>query len=135
MSTLDTPLSVAEGTPLSAFTSLSNISTPQSHRVGHGTPSPFPSTSHRQSSHLLSMYSTQDRIALDIGARFIRAGFSGEPFPRCCIDAIAKGDKEVFWEDNGWDPGLIEDRLERGLREVYSQYAHVSLHTLIKDIY
>ena len=68
------------------------------------------------------MYSTQDRIALDIGARFIRAGFSGEAFPRCCIDAVSKSDKEVFWEEEGWDAGLIEDRLERGLREVYSQY-------------
>ena len=126
MSTLNTPLSAAEATPLSSLTGLSNVSTPQSFRTSHETPSPFPSTSHRtggQSSHLLSMYSTQDRVALDIGARFIRAGFSGEAFPRCCIDAISKSDKEVFWEEDGWDPGLIEDRLERGLREVYSQYA------------
>jgi len=68
------------------------------------------------------MYSTQDRVILDIGARFIRAGFSGEAFPRCAINALAKSDREVFWEEDGWDPGLIEDRLERGIREVYSQY-------------
>jgi actin-related protein len=73
------------------------------------------------------MYSTHDRVTLDIGARFIRAGFSGEAFPRCCIDAITKCDKEVFWENEGWDAGLIEDRLERGLREVYSQYFPVLL--------
>ena len=107
MSTLNTPHSAIEGTPLSAFTNLSNFSTPQSLLGGggpHASPSPFPSTSRRsggQSSHLLSMYSTQDRVALDIGARFIRAGFSGEAFPRCCIDAVAKSDKEVFWEEEG----------------------------------
>jgi actin-related protein len=70
------------------------------------------------------MYSTNDRVVLDIGARFIRAGFSGEPFPRCVIDATRKSDKEVFWEEENWDGGLIEDRLERGLREVYSQYLY-----------
>jgi len=68
------------------------------------------------------MYSTQDRVILDIGARFIRAGFSGELFPRCAVDALRKSDREVFWEEDGWDPGLVEDRLERGIREVYSQY-------------
>src|ERR1700737_990485 len=124
MSTLDTPLSAVGGTPLSA---LSNFSTPGSFRESHGSPSPFPSASAArrsagQSSHLLSMYSTHDRVALDIGARFIRAGFSGEAFPRCCIDAISSCDKEVFWEDQMSDAGLVEDRLERGLREVYSQY-------------
>ena len=67
------------------------------------------------------MYSTQDRIVLDIGSRFIRAGFSGEAFPRCCIDAATTCDGDVFWEDQNWDAGLVEDRLERGLREVYSQ--------------
>lgn len=126
MSTLNTPLSAVDGTPLSAVTGFSDFSTPKSVRGTHGTPSPFPSTSRRsgaQSSHILSMYSTQDRVVLDIGARFIRAGFSGEAFPRCCIDAINKTEKEVFWEDQGWDGGLIEDRLERGLREIYSQYA------------
>lgn len=132
MSTLKTPHSVLEGTPLSAYTPLSNFSTPQSLRgsTTNVSPSPFPSTSRRsgggQSSHILSMYSTQDRVALDIGARFIRAGFSGEAFPRCCIDAITKCDKEVFWEEEDWDAGLIEDRLERGLREVYSQYHYPS---------
>jgi actin-related protein len=69
------------------------------------------------------MYSTQDRVILDIGARFIRAGFSGEAFPRCAIDASSKLDKEVFWEAEAWDRGLVEDRLERGIREVYSQYS------------
>ena len=71
------------------------------------------------------MYSTQDRIVLDIGARYIRAGFSGEAFPRCSIDASTKSpSSDVFWEDQDWDAGLVEDRLERGLREVYSQYTH-----------
>jgi actin-related protein 10 len=32
-----------------------------------------------------------------------------------------KVDKETFWEEENWDAGLIEDRLERALREVYSQ--------------
>lgn len=68
------------------------------------------------------MYSTQDRIVLDIGARYIHAGFSGEAFPRCSIDASTKSMEDVFWEDQDWDAGLVEDRLERGLREVYSQY-------------
>jgi actin-related protein len=68
------------------------------------------------------MYSTQDRVILDVGARFLRAGFSGEAFPRCAIDALARGDKEVFWEEGGWDPGLVEDRLERAIREVYTKY-------------
>ena len=135
MSHLDTPLSTtmdAGGiTPLSALTPLSSFSTPQSLRnsttaTRHiASPSPFPSTSRKatsQSAQILSMYSTQDRVILDIGARFIRAGFSGEAFPRCAIDALSKSDKEVFWEEGGWDPGLVEDRLERGIREVYSQY-------------
>jgi actin-related protein len=68
------------------------------------------------------MYSTQDRVILDIGARFLRAGFSGEAFPRCAIDALVRGDKEVFWEEGGWDAGLVEDRLERALRQVYTKY-------------
>src|SRR5436190_2560611 len=102
MSTLLTPYSAIEGTPLSAFTSHSNFSTPQS-LLGstNPSPSPLPSASRRsggQSSHILSLYSTQDRVALDIGARFIRAGFSGEAFPRCSIDASVKVDKETFWE-------------------------------------
>jgi len=54
--------------------------------------------------------------------RFIHAGFSGEPFPHCCIDATAKSEKEVFWEEENWDGGLVEDRLERALREIYSVY-------------
>jgi len=126
MSTLNTPVT-GEGTPLSAF-SVSNLATPESSRLTNvGSPSPFPSTSRRtggHSSQLLSMYSNQDRVILDIGARFLRAGFSGEAFPRCTIDAIDKTDHEIFWEDQNWEPGLIEDRLEHGLREVYSQ--HVS---------
>jgi len=36
----------------------------------------------------------------------------------------------VFWENEGWDPGLIEDRLERGLREVYSQYFHLDYYSI-----
>jgi hypothetical protein len=125
MSTLNTPLSALDATPLSTLTPLSGFSTPQPLPPPNASPSPFPSTSRRtggQPSHILSMYSTQDRVALDIGARFIRAGFSGEAFPRCVIDAIHKSDKECFWEEENWDGGLIEDRLERGLREVYSQY-------------
>ena len=122
MSTLYPHTPAVEGTPLSVSTPLSSFSTPQSLRTIHA--SPFPSTSRRsggQSSHLLSIYSTQDRVALDIGARFIRAGFSGEAFPRCCIDAAAKSDAEVFWEKEDWNAGLIEDRLEHALRQVYSQ--------------
>jgi actin-related protein 10 len=125
MSTLDTPLSAAEGTPLSATTSLSAFTTPQSHRPANASPAAFPSTTRRsggQSSHILSMYSTQDRVVLDLGVRFIRAGLSGEPFPRCCIDATAKSEKEVFWEEENWDGGLVEDRLEQALREIYSVY-------------
>jgi len=123
MSVYNTPLSTFEATPLS--TSFTGLSTPQSHRHANTTPSPLPSASRRSGgqSHLLSMYSTQDRIVLDIGARYIRAGFSGEAFPRCCVDASAKAVGDVFWEDQDWDAGLVEDRLERGLREVYSQYA------------
>jgi len=123
MSTLNTPLSTT-ATPLSSF-SLSNLATPDTSRHVNATPSPLPSTSRRSGGHssqVLSMYSTHDRVILDIGARFIRAGFSGEPFPRCIIDAITKSDSQVFWERDHWDPGLIEDRLERGLRQVYSQY-------------
>jgi hypothetical protein len=123
MSALNTPLSVTGGTPLSSF-SPSSLVTPDIHG-NVASPSPMPSTSRRSGGHssqLLSMYSTHDRVVLDIGARFIRAGFSGEAFPRCVIDAITKSDKEVFWEDQGWDAGLIEDRLERGLREVYALY-------------
>ena len=67
------------------------------------------------------MYSTHDRIVLDIGSRIIRAGFSGEPFPQCYIDANMKCDREVFWENEEWEAGLIEDRLEVVLREIYSQ--------------
>src|SRR5277367_1078529 len=64
MSTLNTPLSDFEGTPLSAVTSFSAFTTPQSHRQANASPSSFPSTTRRtggQSSHILSMYSTQDR--------------------------------------------------------------------------
>jgi len=73
------------------------------------------------------MYSTQDRVILDIGARFLRAGFSGEGFPRCTISAT-KSQQHLssaapeLWEQQDWDAELIEDRLERALREVYSRY-------------
>jgi hypothetical protein len=117
MSHLDTPRSAMDTpsalTPLSALT----LSSPP-----NITPSPFSSTARKeksQSAHILSMYSTQDRVILDIGARFLRAGFSGEAFPRCAIHA--RGSTETFWEEGGWDAGLVEDRLERALREVYTK--------------
>jgi hypothetical protein len=112
MSTLNTPLSGLEKTPVST---LSFPSTPLS-----VSPSPLPSSARRtgHSASLLALYSTQDRVILDIGARFIQAGFSGEPFPRCTIESRS----QVFWEQQDWDAGLIEDRLERALRHIYSQY-------------
>ena len=138
MSAPNTPASPAQETPfsvLSSFTAKSNPATPQSFRIGHGTPSPIPSTSRRSggsSSHILSMYSTQDRVVLQIGARFVRAGFSGNAFPLCCIDATDKSDKEVFWEAENWDAGLVEDRIERALREVYTQYESLGEELLMQ---
>ncbi|OLL24752.1 hypothetical protein NEOLI_002307 [Neolecta irregularis DAH-3] len=33
---------------------------------------------------------TDDRVVLDIGSRFLKAGFTGEPSPRCVLEFTTK---------------------------------------------
>ncbi|GAA5996002.1 uncharacterized protein JCM10292_004882 [Rhodotorula paludigena] len=102
---------------------------------GVGASSPAYTTSLR-SRH--SLYGTEDRVVLDLGASVCRAGFSGEPAPRACLGvraervksgsgAAARGEER---EGRGWwtlEKGeaseeeweVREERVKRVLRRVY----------------
>ncbi|KAF2841897.1 actin-like ATPase domain-containing protein [Patellaria atrata CBS 101060] len=91
-------------------------------------------------------------VVLDIGHRFMRAGFAGESAPRCTLNFGPEEQRRVGdyrqWQleyvkhrrkrkrGQGWgeeyelwrmdlrdvDLGLVEDKIERALREAYSKY-------------
>jgi actin-related protein len=132
------PSSVRHG--LSSNRNLSSPHTPQ-----RTTSSSFssPSTSFRQE---------EDAVIIELGSRYLRAGFEGEHAPQCCLtfgpsDSRRAGDyrdylpeyaeKPKTWrtgEDWGWDYelwrmdlrdvdlGLVEDKLDRAVRQAYTKY-------------
>ena len=92
-------------------------------------------------------------LIFEIGARHLRAGFSGERRPRCDIDfdplrhrrvgdyrqfeesfdsnwrersyGKGYGDDHELWRMDlrGFDIGLMEDKLARGIKEAFVKYA------------
>lgn len=93
-----------------------------------------------------------EHVIIELGARYLRAGLQGECAPRCTIDfgpetqrrvgdyrqwapdyasrrrkrrkGLAWGEDHELWRMDlrGLDLGLVEDKLERALREVFSKY-------------
>ena len=111
------------------------------------TPSRFISSNY--SSPGSGFLQEQDAVVIEFGSRHIKAGFEGEPGPQCCLalgSQIARrvGDyrdwapattpkKESFeaWSKqqelwpidlNNFELGLMEDKIERAIREVYNKY-------------
>ncbi len=93
-----------------------------------------------------SLHNTEDPLVVEIGSRFLRAGFAGEGTPRCTLPWSERlyrraGDKFNFekekkrkelwsWDLQNVDLGLVEDVLERGMREGYNKYFHSHLRLL-----
>ncbi|MCJ1371402.1 hypothetical protein MMC20_002617 [Loxospora ochrophaea] len=104
------------------------------------------------SSPSVSYRAEEDNIVFEFGTRYIRAGFAGENSPRCTLgfgseESIRVGDYRRWLpgfesrprkkrRSNEWshghelwrmdlrevDLGLVEDRIERAVREAYTKY-------------
>ena len=84
-------------------------------------PSPHYTTSLR-SRH--SLYGTEDRVVLDIGSSFIKAGFSGEPAPRECRRMTGTDADGELWGLEKSEPTeeewlVREYRLRRVIRSIW----------------
>ncbi|EMR10666.1 hypothetical protein PNEG_01366 [Pneumocystis murina B123] len=93
------------------------------------------------SNRLKTLYELEPYIVLDIGSHYLKAGFSGESFPRCTIEydersflgyrcTLAENITRfpVNFEYLLWDEPnleLIGDRLEIYLREVYNKWLNI----------
>lgn len=131
----------------------------------YSSPTATPSTPHQRVGSTYSVGSTtsssyrtssdEDAVIIELGTRYLRAGYEGDYAPQCCIDfgpeqARRVGDyrgwtnhaqlqrggnpKEVTYDEWGrnhefWqmdlrnaDLGVIEDKLERAIREAYNKY-------------
>ncbi|KAI5797774.1 hypothetical protein EDC01DRAFT_613851 [Geopyxis carbonaria] len=94
-----------------------------------------------------SLHSNEDPLVLEIGAKHLRAGFANEPTPRCVLtwnerlfrrvgeqipvaDGRRRREREL-WQLDLWkvDLGLVEDLLERGLRQAYNKYLLIDSKT------
>ena len=91
----------------------------------------------------------EDAIVIEVGSRSLRAGFEGDPCPQCAISFGSEESRRVgdyrgwatgrkrqdeniekcsndyeLWRMDleGFDLGLLEDRIERTVREVYDKY-------------
>ncbi|GAO50586.1 actin-like ATPase domain-containing protein [Saitoella complicata NRRL Y-17804] len=105
----------------------------------------------RRTTSGLSETQEQDRVVLDIGCRYIRAGFSGEATPLASVRMATKGMKR-HWEGGRktcnpvcmlegevgtlWgldvrdcDTGVLDDTLELYLRQIYQRYLLVDSKT------
>lgn len=125
-----------------------------------GAPSPHTPVGQRSLSSIYgspssSYRSDDDTIVLEIGARYLRAGFAGESSPRCVLN-FGPDEQRRVGDYRQWDPeysrkrrkrkrgqewgqehelwrmdlrdldlGLVTDKLERAVREV--QHKHVML--------
>lgn len=120
------------------------------------TPTRFTSIGSNFSSPGSTFRQEEDAIIIELGARYIKAGFEGESGPQCVIPfskqstrrlgdyrAYAPGyrpkttsfrewakDNELWRNDLGdVNLGLVEDKLERTVREVYNKYLLVNAGT------
>jgi actin-related protein len=120
------------------------------------TPTRFTSVGSNFSSPGSTYRQEEDAIIIELGTRYLRAGFAGESGPQCVIPfsresnrrvgdyrAYASGyrpkptsferwaqDNELWQNDLGnVDLGLVEDKLERTIREVYNKYLLVDAGT------
>src|ERR1700722_13177982 len=111
------------------------------------TPSRFISSTY--SSPGSSFRQEEDAVIIEIGSRGLRAGFEGEARPQCTIAFDPDGSRRIG-DYRGWAPGksgkeetienwgkqhelwcmdlghfdlgLMEDKLERAMREVYNKF-------------
>lgn len=113
------------------------------------TPTRFTSIGSNFSSPGSTYRQEEDAIIIELGSRYLRAGFEGDSGPQCVIPftkessrrvgdyrAYAPGyrpspasfeawakENELWRQDLGdVDLGLVEDKLERTVREVYNKY-------------
>ena len=120
------------------------------------TPTRFTSVGSNFSSPGSTYRQEEDAIIIELGARYLRAGFAGESGPQCVLPfsresnrrigdyrAYAPGyrpkptsferwanENELWRNDLGnVDLGLVEDKLERTIREVYNKYLLVDAGT------
>lgn len=64
-----------------------------------------------------------DRVILEVNARYLRAGLSGETGPRVQLSADWKHDfYHAFWDQNDMDVFLTCDKLELAFRNVWNNY-------------
>ncbi|KTW25674.1 hypothetical protein T552_03535 [Pneumocystis carinii B80] len=100
-----------------------------------------PSQHSSYSNQLKTLYGLEPHIVLDIGSHYLKAGFSGESFPRCTVEydersflgyrcTLAENitrfpvDFEyLLWDEPNLE--LIGDRLEIYLREVYNKWLNI----------
>jgi len=116
-----------------------------------------PSSPHTPTRFISSSFSSpgstfrqeEDAVVIELGTRYLRAGFEGESSPQCVIAFGPENSRRVgdyrFWtagyqynlgKAENWgkdyelfrndvkdvDLGLLEDKLERAIREVYNKY-------------
>jgi actin-related protein len=113
------------------------------------TPTRFTSIGSNFSSPGSTYRQEEDAIIIELGSRYLRAGFEGESGPQCVIPFTKESSRRVgdfrayslgyrpspasfeAWakENELWrndlgdvDLGLVEDRLERTIRELYNKY-------------
>jgi actin-related protein len=120
------------------------------------TPTRFASIGSNFSSPGSTFRQEEDAIIIELGSRYLRAGFEGESGPRCVIPFDKENNRRVgdyrayapdyrqkkstfeeWAKDNElWrtdlrdlDLGLVEDKLERAIRELYNKYLLVDAGT------
>lgn len=120
------------------------------------TPTRFTSIGSNFSSPGSTFRQEEDAIIFEVGSRYLRAGFEGESGPQCVIPFDCEnnrrfGDYRAYapnyrrkkstfadWAKSNelWrtdlrdvDIGLVEDKLERAIREVYNKYLLVDAGT------
>ncbi|TGZ84896.1 hypothetical protein EX30DRAFT_337351 [Ascodesmis nigricans] len=104
-------------------------------------------TSLRYTSGLSSHGIAEDPLVLEIGTKFLRAGLANQEHPRCVLawdkrmfkrcgdralldDIVKRRGTELWTADmRGLDIGLVEDLLERGVREAYHKYLLIDSKT------
>ena len=113
------------------------------------TPTRFASINSNFSSPGSTFRQEEDAIIIELGSRYLRAGFEGEGGPQCVIPFDKESSRRVgdyrahapgyikkpssfeewarsneLWRNDlkDVDQGLVEDKLDRALREVYNKY-------------
>lgn len=130
-----------------ALSSTDNPRTP--HRSIPSMPSAYSSPS--------SVRAEDEVIIIEFGSRKLRVGFAGDAVPKAVVGFEPEGSRRVGdfrrweagyvdnWRKKGWgnehelwrgdirglDLGLVGDRMERGLREVFNKCVERSVHFLL----